>query len=83
MKAEECADIVLWGSSTLYPQLLDANFIDRLLLLTIPIVLGKGKRIFGNTSHQVALKLMECEATPTGVIMAAYEGAGAVPTGSL
>jgi hypothetical protein len=41
--------------------------------MTFPIVLGKGKRIFGNTSHQVALKLMKCEATPTGVIMATYE----------
>jgi riboflavin biosynthesis pyrimidine reductase len=73
VKAEEGSDIVLWGSSTLYPQLLDANLIDRLVLLTIPIVLGKGKRIFGNTSHQVAMKLMKCETTPTGVIMATYE----------
>jgi dihydrofolate reductase len=83
VKAEKGSDIVLWGSSTLYPQLLDANLIDRLLLLTVPIVLGKGKRIFGNTSHQVAMKLTKCEATPTGVIMATYERAGAVPTGSL
>jgi len=73
VKAEEGADIVLWGSSTLSPQLLDANLIDRLQLLTCPIVLGKGKRLFGNTSHQVALKLMKCEATPTGVIIATYE----------
>ena len=71
------------GPFPFYPQLLDANLIDRLLLLTVPIVLGKGKRIFGNTSHQVALKLMECEATPTGVIMATYERAAAVPTGRL
>ena len=71
------------GPFPFYPQLLDANLIGRLVLLTIPIVLGKGKRIFGNTSHQVALKLMKCEATPTGVIMATYERAGVVPTGSL
>ena len=71
------------GPFPFYPQLLDANLIDRLLLLTVPIVLGKGKRIFGNTNHQVPLKLMECEATPTGVIMATYERAGAVPSGSL
>jgi len=83
VKAEEGSDIVLWGSSTLYPQLLDANLIDRLVLLTIPIILGKGKRIFGNTSHQVTMKLTKCEATPTGVIMATYEREGAVPTGSL
>jgi dihydrofolate reductase len=71
------------GPFPFYPQLLDANLIDRLLLLTVSIVLGKGKRIFGNTSHQVALKLVKCEATPTGVIMATYERAGAVPTGSV
>jgi dihydrofolate reductase len=73
VKAEEGSDIVLWGSSTLYPQLLDANLIDRLLLLTCPIVLGKGKRLFGNTSHQVAPKLVKWEVTSTGVIIATYE----------
>ena len=73
VKAEEGSDIVLWGSSTLYPQLLDANLIDGLQLMICPIVLGRGKRIFGNTSHQVALKLMKCEATPTGIIIATYE----------
>jgi len=73
VKAEEGSDIVLWGSSTLYPQLLDANLIDRFLLLICPIVLGKGKRLFGNTSHQVALKLMKSEVTSTGVIIATYE----------
>jgi len=73
VKAEEGSDIVLWGSSTLYPLLLDANLIDRLQLMICPIVLGKGKRIFGNTSHQVALNLMKCEATPTGIIIATYE----------
>jgi dihydrofolate reductase len=80
VKAEEGPDIVLWGSSTLYPQLLDANLIDCLQLLTIPMVLGKGKKIFGNTSHPVTLKLMKCEATPTGAIIATYEREGAVPT---
>lgn len=72
VKAEEGSDIVLWGSS-LYPQLLDCNLIDRLLLMTCPIVLGKGKRLFGSTSHQVAQKLMKCEVTSTGVIIATYE----------
>jgi len=71
------------GPFPFYPQLLDANLIDRLLLLTVPIVLGKGKRIFGNTSHQVAMQLTKCEATLTGVIMATYERAGAVPSGGL
>jgi len=75
VKAEKGSDFVLWGSSTLYPQLLDANLIDRLLLLICPIVLGKGKRIFGNTGHQAALQLTKSEVTSTGVIIATYEHA--------
>lgn len=75
VKSEEGRDIVLWGSSTLYPQLLDADLIDRLVLMTCPIVLGKGKRIFGNTSHPMGMTLTQSEVTSTGVIMATYERA--------
>jgi dihydrofolate reductase len=73
VKAEEGPDIVLWGSSTLYPQLLDANLIDRFLLLTCPIVLGKGKKLFGHVSHPVNMKLVSTDTTSTGVIIATYE----------
>jgi dihydrofolate reductase len=73
------ADIVLWGSSTLYPQLLEANLIDRLLLLIFPVMLGKGKKLFGNTTHPVKMKLVASEMTPTGVLMATYESTG-IPT---
>ena len=72
VKAGDGPDIVMWGSSTLYPQLLDANLIDRLLLMTFPLTLGKGKRLFGNTTHPVAMKLLASEATSTGVLMATY-----------
>lgn len=72
VKAGNGPDIVLWGSSTLYPQLLEANLIDRLLLLTFPLALGKGKRLFGSTAHPVAMKLLASEATSTGVIIATY-----------
>jgi dihydrofolate reductase len=75
VKAEEGADIVLWGSSTLYPQLLDANLIDRFWLLTCPIVLGKGKKLFGGVSHPVNMKLVSTDTTSTGVIIATYEQA--------
>jgi dihydrofolate reductase len=72
VKAGNGADIVLWGSSTLYPQLLEANLIDRLLLLTFPLTLGKGKKLFGSTTHPVAMNLVASEVTSTGVIMATY-----------
>jgi len=75
VKAGEGPDIVLWGSSTLYPQLLDANLIDRLQLLICPIVLGKGKKIFGSISHPVNMKLVNTNISSTGVIIATYEQA--------
>jgi dihydrofolate reductase len=73
VKAGNGPDIVLWGSSTLYSPLLEANLIDRLFLLTFPLILGKGKRLFGSTTHPVAMKLLASEVNSTGVIMATYE----------
>lgn len=76
VKAGDGPDIVLWGSSTLYPQLLEANLIDRLLLLTCPIVLGKRKRLFGSTSHPVNMKLGRNDISSIGVIMATTSSKG-------
>ncbi len=72
VKAGNGPDIVMWGSSTLYPQLLEANLLDRLLLLTMPVVLGKGKKIFGSTARPVPMDLIASEVTPAGVIIATY-----------
>ena len=73
VKASNGADIVLWGSSTLYPQLFEANLIDRLLLMIFPLALGRGKRLFGSTTRPVKMKLVASEVTSTGVILATYE----------
>jgi dihydrofolate reductase len=74
-KAGDGADIVIWGSSTLYPQLLERDLIDRLVLLIYPVALGKGKKLFGSTSHPVGMKLANSEASSTGVIIATYDRA--------
>jgi dihydrofolate reductase len=76
VKAGDGADIVLWGSSTLYPHLLEANLIDRFQLLICPIVLGKGKKLFGSTSRPVNMKLIGNDISSTGVILATYERLG-------
>ena len=73
VKAEKGSDIVLWGSSTLYPHLLEANLIDRLQLLIVPIILGKGKKLFGSISHPVNLKLVKNDISSTGIIIATYK----------
>jgi dihydrofolate reductase len=58
------------------PQLLEANLIDRFQLLICPIILGKGKKIFGSVSHPVNMNLVSTDISSTGVIIATYEHKG-------
>jgi dihydrofolate reductase len=82
VKRGEGPDLIIQGSSTLYPQLLAAGLIDRLILMTFPVVLGSGKRLFGDGTPPRSMRMVEHEVTPRGVVIAAYEPNGAVKTGS-
>ena len=82
LKKTEGRDLLIQGSSTLYVPLLAAGLIDRLVLLTFPVLLGEGKRIFDGTEKPGALKMTEHFVTDTGVVIASYEPAGEVPTGT-
>lgn len=81
VKRGEGPDLIIQGSSTLYPQLLAAGLIDRLILMTFPVVLGSGKRLFGDGTPPRSMCMVEHEVTPRGVIIATYEPGGAVETG--
>ena len=81
LKRSEGRDLLIQGSSTLYPPLLSAGLIDRLVLLTFPVVLGAGKRIFDGSVAPGALALVDHYVTSKGVVIAVYEPAGEVPTG--
>ena len=76
-------NLLIQGSSTLYPALLGARLIDRLYLVTAPIILGKGKRLFGDSSAPTGLRLVEQHTSGTGVVITVYEQAGPVETGSV
>jgi len=82
LKQSEGRNLLIQGSSTLYPPLLSARLIDRLVLLTFPVVLGDGKRIFDGSETPGALKLVDNYVTDKGVTIATYEPVGDVPTGS-
>lgn len=75
-------DLVIQGSSTLYPQLLAAGLIDRLTLATFPVVLGSGKRLFGEGTQGSMMRMVDHLVSPGGNIVATYEPAGAVKTGA-
>jgi len=82
LKKSEGRDLLIQGSSTLYPPLLSARLIDRLILMTFPILLGEGKSIFDGSEKAGAMKLVDHFVSDAGVVMAVYEPAGEVQTGT-
>ena len=75
-------DLVIQGSSTLYPQLLAADLLDELILMISPLVLGDGKRLFGDRTPPRTLKMTDHHVSDAGTIIATYRPAGPVETGS-
>lgn len=75
-------DLLIQGSSTLYVPLLAAGLIDRLVLMTFPLLLGRGKRIFDGTEKPGALRLVDHFVSDKGVVFTTYLPAGEVPVGS-
>lgn len=82
LKATDGPDLLIQGSATPYLPLLAEGLIDRLFVMTFPVVLGKGKRLFGPGTPSFALKLVNHDVSATGVVIAAYEPAGKVPIGN-
>jgi len=82
VKSGEGPDLVIQGSSTLYPQLLAAGLLDELVLMVFPVLLGAGKRLFGDGTPPATLRMVEQEVTAAGTLIASYAPAGPVRTGS-
>ena len=68
LKQSEGRDLLIQGSSTLYPPLVSAGLIDRLILMTFPVVLGDGKSVFDSSQRPVGLKLVDSYVSGTGVV---------------
>jgi len=83
MKREDGPDLLIWGSSVLIQTLLKDDLIDRIQLMVFPVVLGSGKRFFGDGAKATALKLENAKTSPSGVTVFTYTPAGAVKAGSL
>jgi len=79
IKQDDGPNIIVQGSSTIYPGLLSAGLIDRLTLMTFPVTLGKGKRLFGDGTPSTMLKLVDHKVTAKGTVIATYERGGTLP----
>jgi dihydrofolate reductase len=82
LKQENGPTLLTQGSSVLLQTLLDRELIDEFRLLTFPVLLGRGKRLFGQGTTGGALQLTESRVSTTGVTMSVYARAGAVATGT-
>jgi dihydrofolate reductase len=82
LKGGDGPDLLVQGSSDFLQTLWQHGLIDEFTALTFPVVLGKGKRLFGSGATPGGLKLIKSRSFPTGVIVASYAPDGAVRTGS-
>jgi len=69
-------DIVVHGSAQLVQTLLEHDLVDELRLMIFPVVLGTGKRLFGDTSDKKRLRLMDSRTVGDGIALLIYEAGG-------
>ena len=79
LKDTDGPDLVIQGSSTLYPALLAAGLIDTLITMTYPVTLGTGKRLFGEGTPVDPLEMTDHRVTDKGTVIATYRPGGTLP----
>ena len=75
LKQEHDGDIVVHGSGRLVQALLEHDLVDELRLMVFPVLLGSGKRLFGETSNKKPLRLVDSRVVGDGVAIVIYEPA--------
>ena len=83
LKDADGPELHVWGSGKLVQLLLKNDLVDELRLVTYPLTLGQGQKLFADGTIAAAFTLTESEVRPSGVIMANYKRAGEVKTGTI
>ncbi|HKB21186.1 MAG TPA: dihydrofolate reductase family protein, partial [Gaiellaceae bacterium] len=76
LKTRPGRELQVHGSGSLVRWLLDNDLVDEITLLTYPLVVGQGTRLFPDTGPDTALELVDSRATPSGVTIQVYRPAG-------
>ena len=82
LRQELDGDIVVHGSAMLAQTLLEHDLVDQLRLMVFPVVLGSGKRLFGDTRDTKPLQLVDSKVVGDGVTILVYEPATSEASGS-
>ncbi len=81
LKRQDGPELQVHGSGNLVQTLLRHGLVDEWQLLTFPVVLGQGKRLFGDGTLPAALRLVSTSVSGTGVVVSRYVSSGDVVTG--
>jgi dihydrofolate reductase len=76
LKAKPAGELQVHGSGNLVRWLLDNDLVDEITLLTYPVVIGQGTRLFPDIGPDTALDLVDSRATPKGVTIQVYRPTG-------
>ena len=82
LKREDGPELQVHGSASLIQTLLRHNLVDEYRLWVFPVVIGSGKRLFGDGTTPSGLRLVDSKVSTTGVVMGVWEPAGELVTGS-
>jgi dihydrofolate reductase len=77
LRQEIDGDIVVHGSRQLVQTLIDGDLVDELRLMVFPVVLGTGKRVFGETGDKKPFRLTDSRSVGDGVAIMIYQPASA------
>jgi dihydrofolate reductase len=83
LKAQEGDEIQVHGSGVLLQALLAHDLVDTLRIWQFPVVLGTGKRLFGEGAIPLAFRLAESRQSPAGAVLHVYERVGKLRYGEV
>jgi len=78
IKSTDGPDLIVVGSSTLTSVLLDQGLADEVVLITYPVLLGRGKRLLSDSIDARELAFVDSKTTPTGLLVNTYKHLGAL-----
>ena len=82
LKDQDGPEIQVQGSSNLIQTLLKNDLVDEFCLKIFPVIIGRGKRLFGEGTIPAGYRLLESKVSPTGVVVTTYVRDGEIKTGS-
>jgi dihydrofolate reductase len=76
LKQQMDGDIQVPGSIQLVQELIQSDLVDEVHLMTFPVILGTGRRLFGETTHKTTWKLAEAKTVGEGIPITIFQRAG-------